>query len=135
MGLLAKAGVQVVIHNTLAASEYGILDQDTHLPRPNYWAALLWSRFMGTDVYNAGSSKTGLDIFLHSLKKKTGGMTMLVVNALNTASFVSIPSNAEPFTLTAHELQTKKVQLNGEDLVLTENDELPVIKGKAVKPV
>jgi len=35
--------------------------------------------------------------------------------------------------LTANELQTKKIQLNGENLALTAKDELPVIKGKAIK--
>ncbi len=39
---LAKQGVKVVFHNTLASSEYGLLDQNTFAPRPNYWAALLW---------------------------------------------------------------------------------------------
>jgi hypothetical protein len=34
---LAKHGVQAVFHNTLAASEYGLLDQGTFAPRPNYW--------------------------------------------------------------------------------------------------
>ena len=33
---LAKAGVQVVLHNTLAASDYGLLDEGTFAPRPNY---------------------------------------------------------------------------------------------------
>ncbi len=40
LGRLAKKGVQVVMHNTLARSEYALLDHDTHNPRPNYWAAL-----------------------------------------------------------------------------------------------
>ncbi len=37
LGRLAKAGVQVVMHNTLAASDYGLLDEKTLAPRPNYW--------------------------------------------------------------------------------------------------
>ncbi|MGI8637828.1 MAG: hypothetical protein ACR2KZ_20700 [Segetibacter sp.] len=133
LGKLAKVGVQVVMHNTLSASEYGLLDQDTHLPRPNYWTALLWSRFMGTEVYDAGSSKLGVDMFVHNLKNKPGGLALLIVNTLNTSSAVNIPANAEQYMLTAYELQTKKVQLNGEDLALTANDELPVIKGKILK--
>ncbi|MDQ3847302.1 MAG: hypothetical protein M3342_25285, partial [Bacteroidota bacterium] len=39
----------------------------------------------------------------------------------------------EQYMLTATELQTKKIQLNGQDLALTANDQLPVIKGKAIK--
>ncbi len=34
------------MHNTLATSEYSLIDQDTHMPKPNYWAALLWTRLM-----------------------------------------------------------------------------------------
>ena len=44
LGRLAKQGVQVVAHNTLAASDYGLLDEHTFAPRPNYWGALLWRR-------------------------------------------------------------------------------------------
>ncbi len=43
-----KKGVQVVMHNTLAVSEYALLDQVTFEPRPNYWSALLWNKLMGT---------------------------------------------------------------------------------------
>ena len=34
LGRLAKAGVQMVAHNTLAASDYGLLDEKTLRPRP-----------------------------------------------------------------------------------------------------
>lgn len=34
LGRLARAGVQVVMHNTLAASDYGLLDEGTFRPRP-----------------------------------------------------------------------------------------------------
>jgi len=133
LGKLAKEGVQVVMHNTLSASEYGLLNQDTHEPRPNYWTALLWSRFMGTEVYDAGSSTPGVDLFIHNLKKKQDGRALLIVNTLNTSAAVNVPSVAEKYTLTAKELQSKKIQLNGQELSLTANDQLPVIKGKTIK--
>jgi hypothetical protein len=44
LGRLARRGLGAVFHNTLAASEYGLLEQDTFAPRPSYWAALLWRR-------------------------------------------------------------------------------------------
>ena len=47
LGTLAQRGVKVVAHNTLAASDYGLLDEKTFVPRPNYWAALVWHRLMG----------------------------------------------------------------------------------------
>jgi hypothetical protein len=39
LGRLAKRGVHVVAHNTLSASDYALVDQDTLVPRPNYWIA------------------------------------------------------------------------------------------------
>jgi len=33
LGSLAKKDVKVIMHNTLAASEYSLIDQDTHLPK------------------------------------------------------------------------------------------------------
>ena len=50
LGRLAKQEVHVVVHNTLVASDYGLLDEDNVTPRPNYWGALLWRRLMGTTV-------------------------------------------------------------------------------------
>ncbi len=55
LGRLAKLGVQVVMHNTLDASDYGLIDANTLVPRPNYWAALLWHNTMGTTVLDAGA--------------------------------------------------------------------------------
>jgi heparanase 1 len=50
LGRQAQRGVQTVMHNTLATGEYGLIDRETMTPRPNYWAALLWRRLMGTTV-------------------------------------------------------------------------------------
>ena len=48
-GSLARRGLQVIIHNTLASSDYGLLDEDTFAPRPNYWATLLVAKTDGHD--------------------------------------------------------------------------------------
>lgn len=133
MGRLAKKGVQVVMHNTLARSEYGLLDHDTHTPRPSYWAALLWNKLMGNQVYEAKSLEAGVDVFVHNLKGKSKGKTVLILNTNKTATTVNIPSNAKQYLLTAEELMTKKVSLNGTELKMTANDALPPIKGKSVK--
>lgn len=66
LGRLAKKGVQVVMHNTLARSEYALLDHDTYEPRPNYWVALLWNRLMGTRVCDAGALREGPAVPDHS---------------------------------------------------------------------
>ncbi len=133
MGSLAKKGVQVVMHNTLAASEYSLIDQDTHLPKPNYWAALLWAKLMGTAVYEAGESKPGVYLFAHNTKGKEGSITLLVINTNKEETNIHIPANAQQYTLSSTELQGTTVQLNGKELKLTDSDELPAINGQAVK--
>jgi hypothetical protein len=133
MGRLAKGGVQVIFHNTLAASEYGLLDQKTHLPRPHYWAALLWAKFMDKEVYDPGKGTPGVDLFAHSMKGHDGGITLLVINTNKTATTVNIPVEAQQYTLTSKKLQGTTVQLNGVDLQLDANDELPAIIGKTIK--
>lgn len=133
LGRLAKKNVKVVMHNTLCASEYALLDQTTLEPRPNYWAALLWNKLMGTKVYDSGMVADGVDVFVHNLKDSPNGYSILLVNPTDSISSIKLPSAAEQYLFTADELQTKKVKLNGELLQLKSNETLPDIKGKKVK--
>ena len=133
LGRLAKKGVQVVMHNTLATSEYALLDQDTYEPRPNYWAALLWNRLMGTKVFEAGILTDGVDVFAHNLKNSSKGIAVLIVNPKDSEYSVEIPTNAEKYLLTADELQTKTIKLNGEVLKLKSDGTLPSTIGEKIK--
>lgn len=135
LGRLAKKNVKVVMHNTLATSEYAILDHDTFNPRPNYWAALLWSKLMGTKVYEAGINNEGVDVFVHNLKKSPNGFAVLLVNPTDSGYSINLPTSAEQYLFSAdtENLQTKTVKLNGEVLKLKSNETLPVIIGKKVK--
>src|ERR1700730_15228801 len=66
LGRLARAGVQVVMHNTLAASDYGLLNEKTLAPRPSYWGALLWRQLMGGIVLDSGVSiPAGVPVYAH----------------------------------------------------------------------
>jgi len=135
LGSLAKLGVQVQLHNTLAASDYGLLDEKTYEPRPNYWAALLWHKTMGRTVLDPGPSPAPtLHLYAHCLAGKSGGVALLAINAAETAAeTLAIPLKAERLTLTAPELQGKIVQLNGRELSLGAGDSIPVLPGIPVK--
>jgi hypothetical protein len=133
LGRLAKKGVQVVMHNTLAASEYALLEQDTHDPRPNYWAALLWSKFMGQQVYDAEVLVDGPDLFVHNLKNASDGYAVLVVNPKDDETSFHIPADAAQYMLTADDILSKEVKLNGEVLQLNPDGTLPEIQGKRVQ--
>ena len=132
LGRLAQEGVQVVMHNTLAASEYALLEHDTHAPRPNYWAALLWTRLMGTQVYDAPSSTDGPDIFVHNLKGNATGYAVMLINPEEAETSVQIPTDAEQYLMTSDDILSKEVKLNGEVLKLQSDDTLPEIQGKSV---
>src|ERR1700674_2940481 len=93
---------RVVIHNTLASSDYGLLDENTYLPRPNYWAALIWRRLMGTTVLDPGPSPSPkLHVYAQCLRGKSGGLTVLAINTDRTAAFsMEIPGAGHRNTLT-----------------------------------
>lgn len=135
LGRLAKAGVQVVIHNTLAASDYGLLDERTLTPRPNYWGALLWRRLMGTTVLDSGTQvRTSLHVYAHCLPAMPGGVTFLVINTdLGSSYALTLPIVSERYTLDAATLQDAVVRLNGHSLALEADDELPRIDGVTVR--
>jgi hypothetical protein len=125
LGRLAKAGVQMVAHNTLAASDYGLLDEKTLRPRPSYWAALLWRRLMGTIVLDAGTHH-GMHLYAHCRRGARGAVTLLAINTDRTMSAIlRLPVTSERYTLSADDLQSAGVKLNGTALELGPNDELP----------
>lgn len=134
LGRLAKQNVQVVAHNTLVASDYGLLDENTLAPRPNYWAALLWRRLMGTTVLESGVPiQRGLHVYAHCLRGKRGGVALLVINNDTAASrALTLPVASTRYTMASAErrLRTRQVQLNGEALRLI-SDNLPHIEGAA----
>jgi len=127
LGRLAKSGVQVVMHNTLAASDYGLLDERSFRPRPNYWAALLWRRLMGTTVLEAGTAAMpGLHIYAHCHPATKGAVSVLLIStSLNATRLVTLEGPAEHYTLQADRLQSSTVRLNGEPLELGAHDDLP----------
>ncbi|WP_449428445.1 hypothetical protein [Rhodanobacter umsongensis] len=133
MGRLAKQGVKVIFHNTLASSEYGLLEQGSFTPRPNYWAALLWHQLMGTTVLDAGPSKPGLHLYAQCLPGHAGGVTLLAINnSRSQSASVELPLSAQRYTLSAARLEDSHVRLNGHELLLGGDDTLPSLQGTPV---
>jgi heparanase 1 len=132
---LARAGVKVIMHNTLASSDYGLLNESTFAPRPNYWATVLWRRLMGTTVLDPGPSPApNVYFYAHCLRNQPGGVTLLVINAdQQRAQDITVPSDAERYTLTANQLQDTSVQLNGSPLQLNGDGDLPQISGEPTR--
>jgi heparanase len=131
LGRLARAGVEVVMHNTLAASDYGLLDENTLQPRPKYWGALLWRRLMGATVLDAGVvPRAGLDVYAHCERATPGGVSLLVINTDRVAPHqLMLASAALRYTLDAADLNDADIRLNGTTLALDPRGGLPDIKG------
>src|SRR6202044_2120125 len=103
---LAKAGAQIVMHNTLASADYGLLEEETYVPRPNYWGALLWRQLMGTIVLESGvPMQMGLHVYAHCERQVSGGVALLIINNDRNAARTLVLSKAsERFTLDAEAL-------------------------------
>jgi hypothetical protein len=138
LGRLAKQDVKVVAHNTLVASNYGLLDDKTLEPKPMYWGALLWRQLMGTTVLESGIPvHEGLHVYAHCLRGGPGGVALLVINNDKARPHaLPVPLPALRYTLAAPgaNLQDMRVQLNGSELKLGDNDTLPELAGVATPP-
>ncbi len=126
----------VIFHNTLASSDYGYLKHGTFVPRPSYFAALLWKRLMGNTVYASGEQvRPGAHVYAHSRKDGKPGYVYLVINtSWDEPTTVELPKNAEVYALTGTTgMRSRTMSLNGKELVLGENDELPEMNGASVE--
>ena len=125
----------VIFHNTLASSDYGYLKHGTFVPRPSYFAALLWTRLMGNTVYASGEEiREGAHVYAHSRKDGKDGYAYLVINTSWTESTtVTLPGAAEVYALTGNgKIRSRSMLLNGKELALGEGDALPCLCGEKV---
>jgi hypothetical protein len=132
--VLAQRGVQVVMHNTLAASDYALIDQETFAPRPNYWAAVLWKRVMGSTVLASPTSPSPeLRLFAHCLVGGEGGVGLLAMNIGAAEQTLNVGSAADAWLMTGAPVDTRDVQVNGVAPALGADGELTGLDGAAVE--
>jgi heparanase len=114
LGALAQRGVKVVLHNTLAASDYALLEPDTLNPRPNYWAAVLWHRTMGSIVLASPTSPSpDLRIYAHCLAGKPGGVGLLAINTGAASQSLALGRKAMLWTMRGAPIETRVITING----------------------
>ena len=135
LGTFATITDGVIFHNTLASSDYGWLRHGTFEPRPNYFAVLLWSKLMGTTVYDSEIAiQEGAHVFCHSRKDGKDGCVYLIINnSLKDKTTVNLPKEALCYSLGGNgNMRNTTIYLNGKVLTLGENDELPKMEGEEV---
>ncbi len=127
LGTFATITNGVIFHNTLASSDYGFLQHGTFNPRPNYFAAILWNKIMGTTVYDAKEEiREGAHVFAHSRKDGKDGVAYLIINNSKTdETIVELPKIADVYMFSADNLRSTTMKLNGKELLLSEKNEFP----------
>ena len=103
----------------LAGSDYGLLDDQTFAPRPDYWASVLWKRLMGPSVLDVHASADDAFVraYAHCTPAATGGITLLLVNLHQETSarvcFEDLPTEgAAAYEVTAPSLDSGAALLN-----------------------
>lgn len=124
---LARQGVDAMFTHALISGSNGIIDEKTLEPNASYWAALLWRRLIGTRVLDTGEVQPGLHVYAHCQRGAAGGVTLLALNLEPRPATLQVPRRAELYALTAPELQSKTVLLNGNALAIGPGDALPAI--------
>ena len=114
LGIFSSLTHGVIFHNTFCSSDYGLLAPETYEIRPNYWLCWLWTRLMGTTVYDAGAGVAeSLHVSAHSRRDgKEGVVYMILNNSLTDTVSAELPQAAERYALSAAELRSKEIMLN-----------------------
>lgn len=124
-GRLAKQGLDALVTHALISGSNGVIDEATLEPNADYWAALLWRRLIGTRILDAGELHDGLHLYAHCARGRAGGVTLLAINLRDKPAALSVEGPVERFSMTAPELQSRMILLNGHPLTLDDQDRVP----------
>ena len=132
LGEFATITDGIIFHNTLASSDYGYLHHTTFEPRPNYFAVLLWNQLMGHTVYDTHEPiREGAHVYCHSRGDGQEGYCYLIINNSQEETTVKLPRQATVHALTGNgKLRSRTMCMNGKELTLGENDDLPCLCGQ-----
>lgn len=131
LGRLSTGDGDVVFHNTLAASDYGLIDEDGLEPRPNYWAAVLWAQLMGSQVLGPPTNEVDdLTVYARCRADAGPGTAYAVINTSTdqTRTVTTSSGAAEVYLLTSEDLDSTAIQLNGVQLTANDDGTLPDLK-------
>jgi hypothetical protein len=85
---------------------------------------------MGPVVLDAGPPREGLHLYAHCLRCQAAGVAFVAINNSKTnMTALDLAKGAKRYTLTAMPLQSGVVRLNGRELRLQEDDNLPSLDG------
>jgi len=141
LGLLARRGTPVMIRQALVGANYGLLDETTLEPRPDYFASVLWRRLMGPRAFAASAQLPfgdfSLRVYAHCAPAPApaGALTVLVINLgteVRTVHFNNLRGPADVYAVSATELSSKQPLLDGVALRVGADGSLPPFPARRV---
>lgn len=134
LGLLARRGQPVVVRQSLTGASYGLLEEPSLDPRPDYFLSVLFKRLMGTVVFRVEvEGDRGLRAYAHCALAGRGALTLLLLNLdAERGAFARLEGlaseRARAFRLTALD-EGRRVALNGRALGADADGEIPPLDG------
>ncbi len=119
LGLLAARGQGIAVRQTLSGSDYGLLDEWTLEPRPDYWVSVLHKRLMGQRVLAATSPSDTVRAYAHCAADGPAGAvaaTLINLDEEPVAVGLELAGPVDLYLLTAPALDSREVSLNGHRL-------------------
>jgi len=137
LGSLARHGQSVMVRQTLSGSDFGMLDDATLQPRPDYWGALLWRRLMGSRVLEATSELPDLRVYAHCHPAGGGAVTVLAINLSARRSIQAGMAGLSTRSMLVHllnadELSSTEVRHNDVPLVFGDDFVVPATVGEVL---
>ena len=132
LGALAQHGLAVFVRQTLSGSDYGLIDDTTLSPNPDYWAALLWHRLMGTSILAPSVRGAPARLRVYAACRRSGpGTTLLALNLdRRRSALMSLErggSSPQVYLVTAPDLLGRQVRLGGRALRTSAGGAVPTL--------
>ncbi|XP_026943360.1 heparanase isoform X2 [Sagmatias obliquidens] len=150
LGLSARMGIEVVMRQVFfGAGNYHLVDENFE-PLPDYWLSLLFKKLVGTNVLMAsvkGPDRNKLRVYLHCTninhpRYKEGDITLYALNLHNVTKRLQLPHHLFDKQVDKYLIKpsgpnglfSKSVQLNGQTLKMVDDQTLPALTEKPLRP-
>ena len=135
---LARAGQQVFVRWTLSGSTYGLIDDATLAPRPDYWAAVLWHRLAGGRALALSDAPADPNLRLYGFCTRGGPPGAVTLIALNLSRGRTLQLDVargpvDLYRVTAPDPTGVAVQLNDEPLDVAADGSLPELAALSLR--
>ncbi|CAH1401599.1 unnamed protein product [Nezara viridula] len=132
LGLGAKAGISVIVRQSLYRGEYSLLNSTTLKPNPDYWVSVLHKTLVRETVLNltvlSKSYDGTLRAYAHCSKKDSVVIFGVNLSKQSQGFYLPLNNTGYLYSLYSDDLQSRSMMLNGYKLFLGYEDRLPIFK-------